>query len=32
MDGNIEVGKVSMTVLVKKNIIRLDVSVGVASK
>jgi hypothetical protein len=26
MDGNIKVGKVSMTALIKKNIIRLDVS------
>jgi hypothetical protein len=29
MNGNIKVGKVSMSALIKKNIIRLDVSVGV---
>jgi hypothetical protein len=28
MDGNIKVGKVSMTALIKKNIIGLDVSEG----
>jgi hypothetical protein len=30
MDSNIKIGKVSMTALIKKNIIRLDISVGVA--
>jgi len=32
MDGNIKVGKVSMTVLIKKNIVRFDVSVEVAEE
>ncbi len=30
MNGNIEVGKVSMTTLIKKNIVWLDVPVGAA--
>jgi len=29
MNGNIKVGKVSMAALIKKNIVRLNVSVGI---
>jgi hypothetical protein len=30
MDGDIKVGKVSMTALIEKNIVWLDISIGVA--
>jgi len=32
MDGDIKVGKVGMTSLIKENIVRLDVSVGMAKE